>query len=914
MPGRFAFLPNARTAIAAAARAPSQGATRLSLTYDVEIQANNSAAAGVPRIPVGGEMRGPGDVVGFNRQVISRTEPEQGLRATEPHYFPFLEFRETDFPWRFSLDTGTGTRIKPWIVLLALQPDEFEFVPPGRAPFTRIRVTTPAASLPSLAESWAHAHVHVAVSSTTTVADAIAKDPAAHFARLLCPRRLAERTAYHLFLVPAYEAGRRAGIGMKLDASPAYAFDAPAWTLTTAAPLELPVYFQTRFTTNELEDVEMLLRRLRGLTANELAAIAPTRLASARNPGYYAGYEAPGQTFELQGALRRPGSTVQPYNTEATLASQLITTLQEVIAGEQVGANADGPNVPDPLVAMPPYGWRFRPSTTLQIGRAQQDAWFDRTNLDLKFRHAAGLGAEVVRRDQELFAARAWEQYEEVVEANRKLQNLQYAEKLVARVTNQRIAKLAADVVLALAEPLQPYTLVQDSTLLDAVQRSGTPTSYLSRALRKVAAKRPVHVRDRQGAVRVEPAMPPAPGDRARRMEMSRGTREVPSAQPFVDEFQPHVRELLGDHAFETARRARRPAVAVQELDGAQLTKAVTARITALPSAKAVFVVTGRVGAEQAVVQPVFRSPIIPLPLANKLVDIDANHLIPGIDALPQNTVAALEESRRFIESFLVGANHAMNQELRWREFPTDMRGTIFRRFWDRGLPASDTAGDDIAEIHTWTGKLGTHFAPGAPNHEADLVIVIRGDIIRKLGQLIVVINEAAGQSWTEGQGTDYEPVFFGRVGADVAYYGFDVSRQHILSQGVRDRTFLVLYEPMGRLRFGLDIGSVQVRQQRRVYEKLTLEYPLASLKRSYDTVPARAWVGGAAPPAQAATWDDLSWSHVPQAAGGYVDFSKQLVLAGQPDYWGAQRTSASLARAFWQKPVAAVLPLSRIL
>jgi hypothetical protein len=48
--------------------------------------------------------------------------------------------------------------------------------------------------------------------------------------------------------------------------------------------------------------------------------------------------------------------------------------------------------------------------------------------------------------------------------------------------------------------------------------------------------------------------------------------------------------------------------------------------------------------------------------------------------------------------------------------------------------------------------------------------------------------------------------------------------------------------------------------------------------------------------------------------ASGYVDFARNIAIAGQRDYWGAAKTSASLALSFWQKPLAAVMPLARVL
>ena len=47
-------------------------------------------------------------------------------------------------------------------------------------------------------------------------------------------------------------------------------------------------------------------------------------------------------------------------------------------------------------------------------------------------------------------------------------------------------------------------------------------------------------------------------------------------------------------------------------------------------------------------------------------------------------TVGLLETNARFVHAYMCGANHAFAGELLWREYPTDQRGTYFRRFWDR--------------------------------------------------------------------------------------------------------------------------------------------------------------------------------------------------------------------------------------
>ena len=65
----------------------------------------------------------------------------------------------------------------------------------------------------------------------------MAASPLNHFSRLLCPRKLDERQAYTMFLVPAFEAGRIAGLG--IDGTPQTP-DQPAWTAATTDSLCCP--------------------------------------------------------------------------------------------------------------------------------------------------------------------------------------------------------------------------------------------------------------------------------------------------------------------------------------------------------------------------------------------------------------------------------------------------------------------------------------------------------------------------------------------------------------------------------------------------------------------------------------------------------------------------------------------------
>ncbi len=799
MAGRFAFLPNARNTLVDASQAPTGGGSRRRMALDVEI--TGDGVAQLPRVIAAADLVGPGDVTGVSRAMISRVEPASALRAFEPNYIPFLEFIDADFPWRYSLDLPIGGRIKPWVVLIALAPEEFEVVTGAAEVLPRIRVLNPSITLPDLAQSWAYAHVQLALPQTgDTVPDSLAADATRSFSRLFCPRRFEERRAYTLFLVPAFEAGRQRGLGVEPTAQP---FDAPAWSATSTDPVDLPVYFQSRFVTDSLEDVETMLRRLKPMTIAEAAAAGAPKQASAARPGYYPGYSSPGKSFEVQGALQQVDTPLAVLDSDAALNALMAETLRHSIIGD-TGIVADGE--PDPLVAFPAYGWRYQQQSAVSRPKAEQREWFDLVNLDLKFRQAAGRGAETVRRNQEVFAQRCFEQYEEIVEANRRLARLNVAAVMAEHLTIKHLAKLAPDTVLALAEPLQPYVKGTTGTaIIEELRTAGAPTSFAARGLRKVSAKRMQKV-DVAGVGRLTVVPHPAiPGDQTsnpvlrpmQRRAIDRDLHPLAARVGLSDVVSRRVTGFLDVRTFQQSARPTQTGIRVARFESRGMSARLTDAVTRLPRAKALATIGGLRAAEQQLIAPVYRAPVITEPLVDKLNEFATDAILTDATRIPTDRVALFEENRSFIEAFLVGANHEMNKELRWREFPTDMRGTIFKRFWNRHRADSDPQGDDIAAIHGWTRELGRNFPPADVDQAGNLVIVIHSDLIAKFEMPIVNLNVATGSVWQSGSGVDHEPVFSGKITRDIAYYGYDVARELILGQ-LLARTFLVIYEATG--------------------------------------------------------------------------------------------------------------------
>ena len=418
----------------------------------------------------------------MNRSMISRVEPQSGLRGFEPNYMPFLEFVDADFPWRYSLDSGNRNRLKPWIVLIALTPDEFEFVEAGASMLPRIRIKIPLNSLPDLAQSWAFAHVQVALATASDTVSGSMSDPVRHFSRLLCPRRLEERRAYFLFLVPAYKSARLAALGSKEAPT---AFDASAWSVASTEPVDLPVYYQSRFVTNSLQDLETSLRRLRALTSEEIDAAGAGNRLPPRRPDITPATRNPGATFEIQGALSQPDAVQVGLETDQALTRLMTGTLHEVIKAE---ADSEDVNGPDPLVRFSAL-WVALPAGNVGGALPRYPATLVRPDQPRSQVSSRGRprGRNRPAQSGTVRQALLGTGTKRCPIANRRLARLNAAAVLAQRVSDKHVARLSPDTLLTLAEPIQPYVkAVGGAAVVDELRRNGAPSSFASRGLRRI--------------------------------------------------------------------------------------------------------------------------------------------------------------------------------------------------------------------------------------------------------------------------------------------------------------------------------------------------------------------------------------------------------------------------------------------
>ncbi len=198
-------------------------------------------------------------------------------------------------------------------------------------------------------------------------------------------------------------------------------------------------------------------------------------------------------------------------------------------------------------------------------------------------------------------------------------------------------------------------------------------------------------------------------------------------------------------------------------------------------------------------------APQLTRPLAELLAAIDPDLLVPGIAALPADSVSLFQTDTRFAQAALAGANHELGRELLWRGFPLDPAATPLDRFWRRSRPLPD-----VSPMLDWAGGLGDAFDLAGDDQQ--IVLLLRSGLVLRYPGTILQLIDA---SWTpEGkripkeQSNPEPPIFAGRLDPDVLYAGFDRSLADVL--GADDPSgspgrFFVVEQPPTEPMFGLD-------------------------------------------------------------------------------------------------------------
>ena len=495
--GNYVFLAWVRQGAAAGIQTPDMSANQAAVvSVNVKLRINDT-----DDIEHQVRLYGPGDVIGIDPQQVVRTEPRNGATDFEPNYFPAIEFDRPDFPWLFTPGKATdaGT-LRPWICLIVVRNDAATLRVDRSLPLPVLEIKSPANELPDLSESWAWAHTQVAGTNLNSVNTALKGDPALNVSRLLCPRRLDPLTDYLACLVPAFELGRRAGLGEQIQPADEQPPLAPAWVFGAQAPtiVKLPVYFRWQFRTGTGGDFESLVRLLKARAMPSTVGIRPVDIS---DPGFVVQGQpdpAKGTMLGLEGALRAVETKADEWQKEVRLPFQ--TALQKILNTSWETATIETAQN-DPIVGPPVYGcWQAArhtvfvtppPGVTLN--------WLDELNLDPRHRAVAALGTQVIQTEQEQLVASAWEQLGEIDRINQMRRQAQFGRTVNAIYHVKHFARFSEETLLKVLAPAQARVVVEPATttgkralLVQKIAQSALPANAVAAPLRRFTSPRGV--------------------------------------------------------------------------------------------------------------------------------------------------------------------------------------------------------------------------------------------------------------------------------------------------------------------------------------------------------------------------------------------------------------------------------------
>jgi hypothetical protein len=320
---------------------------------------------------------------------------------------------------------------------------------------------------------------------------------------------------------------------------------------------------------------------------------------------------------------------------------------------------------------------------------------------------------------------------------------------------------------------------------------------------------------------------------------------------------------------------------------------------------------SGLGGGDLDTLREVMNYPDIKLPMYLPLDGLSHEYFVPNLGLIPNNTISLMKTNQPFIESYLLGLNHEFARELLWREYPTDQQGSYFRQFWDvsnyvdrLGRDAKKLADDlkDIPRIHQWrrTSALGSHNQRDAQGDASQVVLVVRGDLLKRYPNTFIYAQHAEWGTGTRANRLVLPdetgglfavtppdprlrfPLYRAKVAPDIHFIGFDLTLEEARGDPRLDETaaarvavgggelgwFFVLQEVVGEPRFGMDVDAPVEPSANR--------------------------------------WDNLSWVNIDLGGGQAVDVAKPFLSTPAGADGGVQWNAhaADMAFILYQEPV----------
>ena len=851
MPANLSFLPWVRQGVAGAIATVDSLGPRQAGVADVSIglEINNS-----PLPPVAVRLRGPADVVGIDTHQVVRTDPRPNTSDFEPNCFPSIEFDRADFPWLFTpARANANAQLRPWLCLVVVRVQEgVKLASTVDSPLPALQIAAPAKpflELPDLKECWAWAHSQAAATGNdpASVGSALNGAPQLSLSRLVCPRLLTPNTDYIACVVPTFELGRKAGLGLPITDAELVAATAlaPAWSLGASTPVQvqLPVYYSWPFRTGVGGDFEALARLLRIASPPGLGQ----RTVVIGEPGFILPPSVSKlATVQVEGALMPLTGSTAPVLWSDPVANTFETALADIV--NEPGRNLVIAPAADPLLAPPLYGRWHAGRAIVTPGAAN---WLDELNLDPRWRSAAALGTEVIQQHQEALMASAWEQAATIQPVNQRMRQLQMSMAVGESLHARHLMPLTEEMTLRFASPAFSRIRVastnpQVRTLTAVMAQTSLPVAATRTAMRRIGRQRGPLTRRiaAQGYTRfaentwvarlnlnnampaaVRPAInqasvPPLPSvDQVLTAIWNSGFVIAPEGQPVpplpvVDPLPPawdypgHFRAAAAAHLARirprisaslvphitmsattgAVREQMRPRVAIANLARAIVSKGDNVLLPTAP------------GVTPLGTESVMMAPSFPQPMYEALKEKSQDLLLPGLDKIEPEKVVGLRTNRAFVEAYMIGLNVEMARELLWRGFPTDQQGTYFNHFW--GTDAGTSSPVDIDDLRKNLGRpLGT--APA--NAPADqFVLLLRSSLLRRYPNAIIYLTPALTGT-PASTPADVFPIFDGKMEPDINFVGFPITPATAVGSGSTPGYFVVIQEHPTEPRFGLD-------------------------------------------------------------------------------------------------------------
>ena len=421
---------------------------------------------------------GPGDIVGLDTNVIVRVWPRPNDMDAESKSYALIEFDQADLPWRYTPATSSAApstqqdHLRPWFSLLVLAANEASLAPPTPDQKLPVLTVQDSSSLPNPSELWAWAHTQFegAEIDEGLASQKIKGAPGLFTARLMSPRLLLANVEYVACLVPTFERGRLAGLGLDPGDTDALA---DAWNPSSSDPVQLPVYFSWTFRTGSIANFEEAARLLKPF------ALPPTvgrRDMDVQEPGLDLPPASPG-SLPAEGALMSVAAFQegQPQWPEPQ-RGDFIDALKVLV---NAPANAAEP---DPVLAPPLYGQWYAAADTLTEERptGENPPWYHQLNSDPRSRVAAALGTKVIQREQQALLASGWDQVEEIRSINEKLRVLQLSRGMLLRLFVRHLQTVSTEYFFHLTSSLHARLVCNGETVCKRVADSPVFRGFLS--------------------------------------------------------------------------------------------------------------------------------------------------------------------------------------------------------------------------------------------------------------------------------------------------------------------------------------------------------------------------------------------------------------------------------------------------